>query len=191
MYVETNVKGEVDNVNIALFNNSLGAFGNEGTPLFTDKGTYTYNFKLRIGLNGTEFATDNGVDLKGYSIWLDIKKDDGSTYRIYLMLQGTYDHYYITNTEPVDVYFDAYTDESKSDSKIFYQSFSECYDSNGNWIGDGKNAENEVKKTVGWKLYLDTAVGATPNLTPQMTSDALHLTSKDGSQYITNTNKNA
>ena len=75
-------------------------------------------------------------------------------------------------------------DESKSDSKIFYQSFSECYDSDGNWIGDGKNPENEVKKKVGWKLYLDTAVGSTPNLTPQMTSDGLHLTSADGSQYF-------
>ena len=156
--------------------------------MFTDKGTYKYNFKLRIRLDSPDFGTDNGgagVDLKGYSIWLEIKKSDGSTYRIYLMLDDTYDHYYISNTEPVDVYFDAYTDESKSDSKIFYQSFSECYNSDGNWIGDGKNPENEVKKKVGWKLYLDTAVGSTPNLTPQMTSDALHLTSKDGSQYFT------
>ena len=157
--------------------------------MFTDKGTYKYNFKLRIRLDSPDFGTDNGgagVDLKGYSIWLDIKKDDGSTYRIYLMLQDdTYDHYYIKSTEPVKIDFDAYTDESKSDSKIFYQSFSECYDSDGNWIGDGKNPENEVKKKVGWKLYLDTAVGSTPNLTPQMTSDALHLTSKDGSQYFT------
>ena len=151
--------------------------------MFTDKGTYKYNFKLRIRLDSPDFGTDNGgagVDLKGYSIWLEIKKSDGSTYRIYLMLDDTYDHYYISNTEPVDVYFD----ESKSDSKIFYQSFSECYNSDGNWIGDGKNPENEVKKKVGWKLYLDTAVGSTPNLTPQMTSDALHLTSKDGSQYF-------
>ena len=154
--------------------------------MYTDKGTYTYNFKLSIRLNGTEFATDNGVDLKGYSIWLDIKKDDGSTYRIYLMLQDdTYDHYYIKSTEPVKIDFDAYTDESKSDSKIFYQSFSECYD-DGKWIGDGVNPENEVKKKVGWKLYLDTAVGATPNLSPQMTSDTLYLTSDDGSQYFTN-----
>ena len=189
VYVETNVKGEVDNVNIALFNNSLGAFGNEGTPLFTDKGTYTYNFKLSIRLDRPEFGTENGgngVNLKEYSIWLEIKKDDGSTYRIYLMLQDKdkYDHYYINNTEPVKIDFEAYTDESKSDSKIFYQSFSECYNSDGNWIGDGKNPENEVKKKVGWKLYLDTAVGATPNLTPQMTSDGLYLTSKDGSQYF-------
>ena len=157
--------------------------------MFTNKGTYEYNFKLRIRLDRPEFATDNGgngVDLKGYSIWLDIKKDDGSTYRIYLMLQDdTYDHYYIKSTQLVDVYFYSYTDESKSDSKIFYQSFSECYDSNGNWIGDGENAENEIKKKVSWKLYLDTAVGVTPNLSPQMTSDALHLTSKDGSQYFT------
>ena len=58
------------------------------------------------------------------------------------------------------------------------------YDSDGNWNGDGKNPENEVKKKVGWKLYLDTAVGSTPNLTPQMTSDGLHLTSADGSQYF-------
>ena len=154
--------------------------------MFTNKGTYEYNFKLSIRLDSLEFATDGkGVNLKEYSIWLEIKKKDGSQYRINLTLQGTYDHYYISNTEPVDVYFDAYTDESKSDSKIFYQSFSECYNSDGNWIGDGKNPENEVKKKVGWKLYLDTAVGSTPNLTPQMTSDALHLTSKDGSQYFT------
>ena len=145
--------------------------------MFTNKGTYEYNFKLSIRLDSLEFATDGkGVNLKEYSIWLEIKKSDGSTYRIYLMLDDTYDHYYISNTEPVDVYFGAYTDESKSDSKIFYQSFSECYDSDGNWIGDGKNPENEVKKKVGWKLYLDTAVGSTPNLKPQMTSDALHFT---------------
>ena len=152
--------------------------------MFTDKGTYKYNFKLRIRLDSPDFGTDNGgagVDLKGYSIWLEIKKSDGSTYRIYLMLDDTYDHYYISNTEPVDVYFDAYTDESKSDKRIFYQLFSEYYDTDGNWIGG-----EEIKKTdVSWKLYLDTAVGSTPNLKPQMTSDALHLTSKDGSQYFT------
>lgn len=188
VYVETKINGTVDKINEALFNNSLGAFQTEQTPLFTDKGTYKYNFKLRIRLDSSEFGADNGgagVDLKGYSIWLEIKKSDGSTYRIYLMLDDTYDHYYISNTEPVDVYFGAYTDESKSDSKIFYQSFSECYDSDGNWIGDGKNIENEVKKKVGWKLYLDTVNGVTPNLTPQMTSDGLHLTSADGSQYFT------
>ena len=152
--------------------------------MFTNKGTYEYNFKLSIRLDSPEFATDGkGVNLKEYSIWLEIKKKDGSKYRINLILQDTNNHY-ISKTEPVDVYFDAYTDESKSDSKIFYQSFSECYNSDGNWIGDGKNPENEVKKKVGWKLYLDTAVGSTPNLTPQMTSDALHLTSADGSQYF-------
>ena len=157
--------------------------------MFTDKGTYKYNFKLRIRLDSPEFGTDNGgngVNLKEYSIWLEIKKDDGSTYRIYLMLQDdTYDHYYISNTEPVDVYFDAYTDESKSDSKIFYQSFSECYNSDGKWIGDGENAENEIKEDVSWELYLDTVNGVTPNLTPQMKGTALWLTSKDGSQYFT------
>ena len=105
VYVETNANGTVDDLHKALFNNSLGAFGNEGTPLFTDKGTYTYNFKLTIRIDNPEFATDNGVDLMGYSIWLEIKKKDGSKYRINLMLQGTYDHYYISNTEPVDVYF--------------------------------------------------------------------------------------
>ena len=153
--------------------------------MFTDKGTYAYNFKLSIRLDSPEFVTGDGVNLNEYSIWLEIKKDDGSTYRIYLMLQDdTYDHYYITRTTPVDVYFDAYTDESKSDSKIFYQSFSECYD-DGKWIGDGVNPENEVKKKVGWKLYLDTVNGVTPNLTPQMIGAALHLTSKDGSQYFT------
>ena len=145
--------------------------------MFTDKGTYAYNFKLGICLNRPEFGTDNGgngVNLKEYSIWLEIKKDDGSTYRIYLMLQDdTYDHYYIKSTEPVKIDFDAYTDESKSDSKIFYQSFSECYNSDGNWIGDGKNPENEVKKKVGWKLYLDTAVGSTLYLPPQLDDAAL------------------
>ena len=97
----------MDGVNILLFNNSLGAFGNEGTPLFTDKGTYTYNFKLRIRLNDSEFATDNGgagVDLNGYSIWLEIKKDDGSTYKINLRLRDTNDHY-ISTTTAVERYF--------------------------------------------------------------------------------------
>ena len=183
VYVETNAKGEVDDVNIALFNNSLGAFGNEGTPLFTDKGTYTYNFKLSIRLDNPEFATDNGgngVNLKEYSIWLEIKKKDGLTYRINLTLQDTNNHY-ISTTTAVEIYFDAFTDESKSDSKIFYQLFSEYYDSNGNWIG----GEEIKKKDVSWELYLDTVNGVTPNLTPQMKGAALHLTSEDGSQYFT------
>ena len=151
--------------------------------MFTNKGTYTYNFKLSIRLDSPEFGTDNGgngVNLKEYSIWLEIKKDDGSTYRINFMLQDTNNHY-ISKTEPVDVYFDAYTDESKSDSKIFYQLFSKYYDSDGKWIGG-----EEIKKTdVSWKLYLDTVNGVTPNLTPQMIGAALHLTSEDGSQYFT------
>ena len=104
------------------------------------------------------------------------------------MLQDdTYDHYYISNTEPVDVYFDAYTDESKSDSKIFYQLFSEYYDSDGNWIG----GEEIKKKDVSWKLYLDTVNADTPNLTPQMVGSHLWLSSDDGSQYFTNANKKA
>lgn len=184
VYVETNANGTVDDLHKALFNNSLGAFSTEQTPLFTDKGTYTYNFKLTIRLDNPEFATDGkGVDLMGYSIWLEIKKKDGSKYRINLMLQGTYDHYYISNTEPVDVYFVAQTDGSASDA-IFYQSFSECYNSDGKWIGDGENAENEVKKKVSWKLYLDTVNADTPNLTPQMIGSQLWLTSDDGSQFF-------
>ena len=63
--------------------------------------------------------------------------------------------------------------------------FSKYYDSNGNWIGDGENAENEIKEDVSWELYLDTVNGVTPNLTPQMIGAALHLTSEDGSQYFT------
>lgn len=157
--------------------------------MFTDKGTYTYKFKLSIRLDHPEFATGDGVDLNGYSIWLEIKKSDGSTYRIYLDMQDKNNHH-ISTTTAVKKYFDAYIDEGKSDSKIFYQLFSECYDSDGNWIGDGENAETVIKKVVGWELYLDTAVGATPNLTPQMASDTLRLTSDDGSQYFINTNVN-
>ena len=153
--------------------------------MFTDKGTYTYNFKLTIRLDNLEFATDGkGVDLMGYSIWLEIKKKDGSKYRINLTLQDTNNHY-ISTTTAVEIYFDAFTDESKSDKRIFYQLFSKYYDSDGNWIGDGENAENEIKEDVSWELYLDTVNGVTPNLTPQMKGTALHLTSKDGSQYFT------
>lgn len=149
--------------------------------MFTNKGTYEYNFKLSIRLDSLEFATDGkGVNLNEYSIWLEIKKKDGSTYRINLMLQDTNNHY-ISKTEPVDVYFDAYTDESNSDSKIFYQLFGEYYNSDGNWIG----GEEIKKKDVSWELYLDTVNGVTPNLTPQMKGAALHLTSEDGSQYFT------
>lgn len=75
--------------------------------MFTDKGTYTYNFKLSIRLDSQEFATDNGgagVDLNGYSIWLEIKESDGSTYRINLMLRDTNDHY-ISSTTAVEKYF--------------------------------------------------------------------------------------
>ena len=149
--------------------------------MFTDKGTYKYNFKLSIRLDSLEFATDGkGVNLNEYSIWLEIKKKDGSTYRINLMLQDTNNHY-ISTTTAVEIYFDAYTDESKSDKRIFYQLFSEYYDTDGNWIGG-----EEIKKTdVSWKLYLDTVNGVTPNLTPQMKGTALWLTSKDGSQYFT------
>ena len=148
--------------------------------MFTNKGTYEYNFKLSIRLDSPEFATDGkGVNLNEYSIWLEIKKKDGSTYRINLMLQDTNNHY-ISTTTAVEIYFDAFTDESKSDKRIFYQLFSEYYDSNGNWIG----GEEIKKKDVSWKLYLDTVNGVTPNLTPQMIGAALHLTSKDGSQYF-------
>ena len=101
------------------------------------------------------------------------------------MLKDTYDHYYISSTNAVEIEFDAYTDESVSDSRIFYQLFSEYYDTDGIWIGDGENAEKEIKKKVSWKLYLDTVNGVTPNLTPQMIGAALHLTSEDGSQYFT------
>ena len=59
--------------------------------------------------------------------------------------------------------------------------FSEYYDTDGNWIG----GEEIKKKDVSWKLYLDTVNADTPNLTPQMKGTALHLTSKDGSQYFT------
>ena len=153
--------------------------------MFTNKGTYEYNFKLSIRLDSPEFATDGkGVNLNEYSIWLEIKKKDGSTYRINLMLQDTNNHY-ISTTTAVEIYFDAYTDESESDKRIFYQLFSKYYDSDGNWIGDGENAENEIKEDVSWELYLDTVNGVTPNLTPQMKGTALHLTSKDGSQYFT------
>lgn len=142
---------------------------------------------LKIRLDRPEFATDNdgkGVYLKEYSIWLEIKKSDGSTYRINLTLNDD-GHHYIASTTAEYIKFEARTDESEPDSRIFYQLFSECYNSDGEWIGDGKNTEKEIKKTVSWKLYLDSVNGVTPNLSPQMTSDALYLTSDDGSLYFT------
>ena len=155
--------------------------------MFTNKGTYEYNFKLSIRLDSPEFATDGkGVNLKEYSIWLEIKKKDGSKYRINLTLQDTNNHY-ISTTTAVEIYFDAFTDESKSDKRIFYQLFSEYYDSDGNWIGGGEIK----KKDVSWKLYLDTVNADTPDLTPQIIGSHLWLTSDDGSQYFTNDNKGA
>ena len=60
--------------------------------------------------------------------------------------KNKYEHYYITKTTAEEIYFDAYIDKSMTDSRIFYQLFSEYYDGDGNWIGDGEDAKKEIKK---------------------------------------------